>query len=570
MNNVKGDKMTGIDVHETDVLVIGGGAGARAAIAADDVGARVTLIDKGVFGKAGITQLSFGIVCAYVKPPDNADVLFEDMVRAGEFLNNQKLVEIFAKEIADGKILELEGKYGFVFDRTEKGELVRKKMGGHSYARDLVVTWNNAPCIWRGVVADVIKRSIKVFSEVMITDLLTCDGRCVGALGIDIRTGNFIVFRAKSIVLATGGLGQIYKLTDNSRGSTGDGFAMAYRAGAELRDMEFVQTMLGFAWPRALRGIGIGEPALVGGKLYNVKGERFMAKIDPVNIDNVPKDVHGRAVMQEIKEGRGTKHGGVYFDLTRMREENQPHFDYLYPLAANVGIDITKEYVETVPIVHYFMGGVYVNENHESNIPGLFAVGEVASGLHGAERLAGCSVADITVFGYRAGKMAARSAMKLSMPRVDWEQVETYKERALELLMRRVPYGIRPASIRSKIQNIMWEYVHLLRNEKGLKTALDAILQIREKYLPRMVVASKSLRWNYEWIEALETINMIDVAEMVTKAALARTETRGAHAREDYPKRDDENWLKNIVIKCTDGEMELTTRPVVITRLSPG
>jgi succinate dehydrogenase/fumarate reductase flavoprotein subunit len=390
-------------------------------------------------------------------------------------------------------------------------------------------------------------------------------------LGLDIQTGDFIIFKAKSTVLATGGLGQIYKITDNSRGSTGDGFAMAYRAGAELRDMEFMQTMLGFAWPRALRGIGIGEPALTGGKLLNAKGERFMMKIDPINIDNVPKDIHGRAVMREIKEGRGTEHGGVYFDLTRMGVEKQPHYDYLYPLAANVGVDINREYVETVPVVHYFMGGIYVNENHESSIPGLFAAGEVASGLHGAERLAGCSVADIIVFGYRAGKMAAESAMKLSEPKIDWDQVATFKKRTIDLLKRKVPgKGIRPVAIKNMIRDLMWEHVHLLRDEKGLMAALEGIKRIREEYLPRLELASDSPRWNYEWIDALEAINMTDIAEMITRAALARTETRGAHAREDYPKKDDDNWLKNIVIKCVDGEMKLTTRSVIVTKLKPG
>lgn len=558
-------------VHETDVLVIGGGSGARAAIAADDVGAKVTLVDKGIFGKAGITQLSFGIVCSNIVPPDSADVLFEDMVRAGEFLNNQKLVEVFAKEIADGKIRDLEGEYGFVFDRTEKGELVRKKMGGHSYARDLVVTWNDAPCIWRGVVGDFIKRGIEIFNEVMITDLLTSSGRCVGALGLSIRNGNLIVFKAKSTVLATGGLGQIYKLTDNSRGSTGDGFAMAYRVGAELRDMEYMQTMLGFAWPRSLMGIGIGEPALVDGKLYNVEKERFMKKVDPINVDNVPKDIHGRAVMREVKEGRGTEHGGVYFDLTKMRETKQPHYHYLYPLAANFGIDIDKEYVETVPVEHYFMGGVYVDEYHESSVEGLFAVGEVASGLHGAERLAGCSVADITVFGYRAGKIAAERAVKMAPPRIDWGQVSMYIKRTVDLFKRKSREKcIRPVAIKNMVRDIMWEHVHMLRDEKGLSAALEGLRRIQKEHLPRMEVASESSRWNYEWIEALETANMVTVAELVTNAALTRTETRGAHAREDYPKKDDDNWLRNIVIKCVNGDMELTTRPVVITKLKPG
>lgn len=558
-------------VHDTDVLVIGGGAGARSAIGANDVGAKVTLVDKGEFGKAGITPLSFGIVCSYIVPPDSADILFEDMVRAGEFLNNQKLVEIFSKEIAEGKILDLEGNYGLVFDRTEKGELVRKKMGGHSYARDLVVTWNDAPCIWRGVIGDFTKRGIKLFNEVMITELLTCYGRCVGALGLDIRTGSFIVFRAKSTVLATGGLGQIYKLTDNSRGSTGDGFALAYRAGTELRDMELMQTMLGFAWPRSLRGIGIGEPALVNGKLYNANNERFMKKVDPIKIDDVPKDIHGRAVMREVKEGRGTKHEGVLFDLTKMKETKQPHFYYLYPLASNVGVDINKEYVETVPVEHYFMGGVYVNENHKSNIPGLFAVGEVASGLHGAERLAGCSVGDIIVFGYRAGKMAAEEAMKLGMPRINWDQVAAYQESTRNLLKRKVPgRSIRPGAIKDMIKDIMWEHVHMLRDEKGLKTALEGLRRIRDEYLPRMELASDSSVWNYEWIDGLEVINMVTVADLVAQAALARTETRGAHEREDCPKKDNDKWLKNTIIKCVHGKMDLTTRPVAMTKLQPG
>lgn len=557
-------------VHETDVLVIGGGAGARAAIAADEAGARTTLIDKGIFGKAGITATSFGIVCSYLPRPDSADVLFEDMVRAGEFLNNQKLVEIFANEIAQGKVTELEAKYGFIFDRDEKGKLVRKQMGGHSHARDLVVTWNDAPCIWRGVIGDVVKRAIEIFNEVVITDLLTSGNRCVGALGLDIRTGEFMVFRSKATVLATGGLGQMYEFTDNSRGSTADGYAMAYRAGAELRDMEYMQTMLGFAWPKAIRGVGIGEPALTGGKLFNAEMDRFMAKIDPVRIDNVPKDIHGRAVMREIKEGRGTKHGGIYFDLTRMGEEKQPHYYYLYPLAANVGVDLGKEYAEAIPTVHYFMGGVYVNENHQSSVKGLFAAGETASGLHGAERLAGCSVADIIVFGYRAGAMAAKEALRAGHPKIDWEQVHGYQERVLGLLKKEGADGVRPAVIKKKIRGLMWEHAHMLRDEKGLKALLKGLKVIREKDVPKMRVASDSLRWNYDWIESLEALNMLEVAELVARSALARRETRGAHEREDFPEKDDENWLKNIIISLKAGKMVLKTRPPVMTKLKPG
>lgn len=556
-------------VFETGVLVIGGGGGARAAIGVSQTGCDVILVDKGIAGKSGITALSFGIVCSYIVPPDSAEVLFSDMVKAGEYLNNQRLLKAYTEEIAAGEILGLEGKYGFVFDRREDGSLVRKKMGGHSYPRDLVVTWNDAPCMMKGAYGEVVKRGIKIINDIMIVSLLTNNGVCVGALGLDLRTGDKIVFKANCTVLATGGLANLYKINDCSRGSTGDGYALAYRAGAELMDMEFVQTMLGFAWPKALEGIGIGEPALVDGKLYNSKNERFMAKIDPAKMDNQPKDIVGRAVMREIKEGRGSEHNAVWMDMTHLNEK-YPHYFYLKPLAANVGLDINKEWVEVIPAVHHSMGGVKVNENQESSIPGLFAVAEVATGLHGAERLAGCAVADVIAFAHRGGKIAGEKARRLDRPRIDWDGVRTECERIDNLTKARaVKERIRPIQIMRKIQSIMWQYVHMLRNEKGLTGALQELKEIRES-LPRVSVAEDTTRWNPEIIDILEVDFGIEVVEMVTRAALMRKETRGAHEREDFPEKDEENWLKNIVIKLEKGQMILTSVPPVMTKLKRG
>jgi len=564
------------NVVESDVLVIGAGSGSMAAINACDQKADVVLIDKYIFGKSGSTNSSFGIVTSYVKPPDSPEALLKDLVRSGEYLNNQELVEIFVNEISEGKVLQLE-KLGVVFDRTPDGNYVLYQFAGHSYPRLVRATWNNAPTIWKTVVSEVLRRGIRVMNEVMVTRLLTNGGRVVGATGLNVRTGEFIVFRAKSTILATGGATQLYGTGSISAIATtpihvtGDGYAMAYRAGAELMDMEFTQYIPAFVYPNILRGINISEPKAFGPetKLYNIKGERFMSRYDPEHMEATTKDIVCRAMIHEVREGRGTEHGGILMDLTHIDKKSML-YDYMISQTRRAGIDMSKDYLEAAPSAHYTMGGVRIGTRHESNLPGLYAVAEVASGLHGANRVAGCSVADIIVFGARCGRCAAEDAKTVDRPSIDFEQADEEYERIYGFLERRNADGIRPHIIKRKIQNLTWENIGVVKTDKGLARAIAEIQRIREEDIPRMYVASDTRRYNQDWVYAIETINMLDVAEMMARASLLRKETRGAHDMEDHPLKDDKNWLKNIIMQNIAGKMTLTPRDVKLTKLKPG
>jgi succinate dehydrogenase/fumarate reductase flavoprotein subunit len=562
--------LSGHSVYETDVLVIGAGGGVPAALAASEKGADVVIVDKGVFGKSGSTRSSFGMVAGCVVPPDNQDIFFEDMVKGGAYLNNRKLVRIFVNEIAKGVIFPGLEQRGVKFDR-EGGNLILKKPAGHSYPRCVMASVYNALKIWRVLIRQMLGRNVEVLDEVMVTALLTYSGRVVGAAGIDMRTGEFVVFRAKATILATGGAGQLYgtgslsAMTTTPVRNTGDGFAMAYRQGAELVDMEFVQYIpCNFVYPESLKGINISEPAIFdGAKLYNVNGERFMKKYDAERMEYATKDVLTRAIMREIREGRGTRHGGVWMDLTQL-PRNHSHYGYITELAEFAGIDIGKEYVEVTPSVHYFMGGVVVDAWHESTIPGLYAVGEVAGGLHGANRIAGTSIAELITFGFRAGRIAAQRALRSDAPKIDWEQVKAESRRVYGFLEHSGRRANRPYEIRKRIQSIMWDKVGVIQDARNLQRALAILNSEQNRGESGISVANNTRRWNLEWIEALEVRNMLDVAIMITRASLLRTETRGAIEREDYPQRDDSKWLRNIYIKKEASQMKLFPRSVVM------
>jgi fumarate reductase (CoM/CoB) subunit A len=557
-------------VFETDVLVIGSGGGVPAALAASEAGANVIIVDKGVFGKSGSTRSSFGMVAGRIVPPDNQDTFIEDLIRGGSYLNNRRLVRIFVNEIARGVIYPGLEERGVTFDRDD-GNLVLKKPAGHSYPRCVMATVYNALKIWKILIPEALSRGVEVLDEVMVTTLLAHEGRVVGAAGIDIRTGEFLLFRAKTTILAAGGAGQLYgvgklsAVTTTPVRNTGDGFAMAYHRGAALVDMEFIQYIpCNFVYPEPLRGINISEPAIFdGAKLYNVTGERFMKRYDAEKMEYATKDVLTRAIMREIREGRGTQHGGVWMDLTHLLKKHS-HYGYITELAGFAGIDIGKEYVEVIPSVHYFMGGVAVNEEHESTVPGLYAVGEVAGGLHGANRIAGTSIAELIVFGLRAGRIVAERALQTSRPKIDWEQVGAEYSRVHEFLKPKKGGTTRPYEIRKKIQSTMWENVGVIQNAHDLQNALSAFDSISKRDVPRMAVTNDTRTWNLEWVEALEVENMLDVAYMIARASLLRKETRGAIEREDYPQKDDINWLKNIYVQKESGQMKIIPKPVIM------
>lgn len=569
------------NMSTTDVLVIGGGAAAaRAAIEADRKGAEVLVVDKGLIGKSGSTSICIGGLNAplgHVEEEDNPDELFEDTVRGGEYLNNQKLVRILVSEAVDG-VIELET-FGMMFSRQEDGRKLKLgQSGGHRFHRVVYEFYPDkiGKAIMRALKSEMLRRNIPVAEEVLVTNLVVNKGRVVGATGLDIKTGNFLVFRAKSTILATGGLGQLYgwgtvsAITTNPIHNTGDGFSIAYRIGAELMDMEMVQFLpIGFVYPKILRGVGIGEPGFDRAKLFNVKGERFMKYYEPEKLESTTRDKVTRAVLTEIQKGRGTEHEGVYYDYTENPEYPREN-PYRYRLFMDYcKVDPTEQWVEGSPTVHYFMGGIKINEKCETNIAGLYAAGEVTGGIHGANRLGGNSLTDTVVFGARAGLFAAAHALESDLPEIDINQVETERKRVFGLLKREPQDGIRFYTIRRRIQNLMWNNVGVFRDKEGLATAISEFKRMRREDLPRMYMASKTNRYNHELIEALETENMLDVAEIIARAAILRDESRGAHSRTDCPHKNNERWLKNIVIRQVGDKMSLKAVPATITELMP-
>lgn len=557
--------MRPFSVYEADVLVIGGGVTAtRAAVAAHDQGAKVVLVDKGILGKSGGGPVAFSVTCAFMQAPDSAEVLFRDMIASGQGLNNRRLVKAFVEDVFEGRVLELE-KFGIVFARERDGQLSRRQMGGHSQPRD-VASFHAASMV-NVMVSEVMRREIKVFSETAITKLLTYQGRIVGAIGLKRKTGEMIVFRAKSTVLTAGGASQAFGpgsvcgYSTTLLEITGDSYAMAYRVGAELVDMEFIQYILAFAYPELYKGILAGEPAAHNAKLYNSLGERFMERYDPERMERSTKDILAAAIVQEVKAGRGTPHGGAWMDFSAASDDSLHIFPYPFEEA---GIDPRKDRVEVMPAAHYHMGGVKISEKCESNVPGLYASAEAAGGLHGANRLAGCSTADSNVFGSRSGKYAAIDALRTERVGIDWQQTLEEEERLRRLLETgKKVSGIKPVDLKRKIQTVLWNDAGPLRDRASLTMAIKKIKELREEY-GQLRLRDTSAQYNNELMEAVDIANMLDFGEMMAQAALLREETRGGHYREDFPNKDDEKWLKNIVIKKQDNEMCVSTMPVVM------
>ena len=551
-------------IIEADVAVIGGGISAlMTAVSACDAGADVVLIDKGIPAKSGGGPVAFSVLAALIEEPDSADIFFEDLRRSGQYVNDPKVARALADDVAAGRVLEME-KYGIIFNRLHSDELRRYKMGGHTFARDLGSF--HPATITDVLLLEVMRRDIRLFSELMITKLLTYNGSVTGAVGLDSKDGSVVLVRSKSTVFAGGGGCQLFgpgilsAYTTNLIESTGDPAAIAWRAGAKLVDLEFVQFMpCNLVYPERLRGVIIGEPAAHGAILRNSKGEPFLEKYTTEGGRAPTKDVLAQAIMREIKEGRGTEHGGVWEDFTKIPDFGSlDHYPYPFE---EIGINLHKDWLEVAPASHYFMGGIRINENCESSLPGLYALGEAAGGLHGANRLAGCSVASSVVFGHKAGQNAAKRAKSISTQGVDFRQVRGEEDRLKGLA--KVGKGMLPVAVKKKIQSTMWDKVGVLRNGAELSAAIEELERIRNEDVPKMRIRTETKSFNREWQEAVEVTNMLDVAEMVARAALLRPESRGAHFREDYPSKDDKQWLKNVIIsRAEDGSMKLTPSPV--------
>jgi succinate dehydrogenase / fumarate reductase flavoprotein subunit len=580
-----------------DVLVIGaGGAGLRAAIEAAASGAKVGVVCKSLLGKAHTVMAEGGIAAALanVDDRDNWRVHFTDTMRGGQYLNNWRMAELHAKE-APECVRELEA-WGALFDRTTDGRILQRNFGGHKYPRLAHVGDRTGLEMIRTLQDHGIHTGMEVHMECTVLGLLLDSGRIAGACGYDREKGLFRLWQAKAVVLATGGIGRAYKITSNSWEYTGDGLALAYRAGAELQDMEFVQFHpTGMVWPISVRGILVTEGVRgEGGVLRNSEGRRFMFDDIPDlykeqtadseeegwrytqgdrNARRPPelltRDHVARCINREVKAGRGTPHGGVLLDISWIKKhlpKSEEHIKRKLPSMYHqfkqlADLDITKEPMEVGPTTHYMMGGIRVDgDSQMSSVPGLFAAGEVAAGLHGANRLGGNSLSDLVVFGRRAGRFAAEFAKSNGVAKIDEEQLQVTASAALAPFDRGAS-GENPYQIQYDLQEAMQDLVGIVRTEHEMDQAVQRIADLRAR-ADRTGIAGNR-QYNNGWHTAMDLDSLLVVSEAVTRAALLRKESRGAQFREDFPSKDAEWGKYNIVVKRRgDGQMHVEKRPL--------
>ncbi len=587
-------------VHEHDVLVIGaGGAGLRAAIEASGAGAKVGVVCKSLLGKAHTVMAEGGMAAAMgnVDDRDNWEVHFSDTMRGGQYLNNPIMAEHHAKESPD-RVRELEA-WGAVFDRTKEGRILQRNFGGHRYPRLAHVGDRTGLELIRTLQDHGIHQGMEVFMEMTIVGLLTTGGRIAGAIGYDRERGRMRIWRAKAVILATGGIGKSFRITSNSWEGTGDGHALGYLAGAELMDMEFVQFHpTGMVWPPSVRGILVTEGVRgEGGVLRNSEGKRFMFDDIPDAYKNqvakdeeegwryvcgdknanrppelLTRDHVARCINREIKAGRGSPHGGVYLDIGWIKEKipnASAHIQRKLPSMYHqfkqlAGVDITTERMEVGPTTHYVMGGIAVDgDTQMSCVPGLFAAGEVAAGLHGANRLGGNSLSDLVVFGKLAGEHAAKYARSTTVAEIDTAQVEAHTRAIDEPFERRG--GENPFTIQSALQDAMQDLVGIVRTEKEMQLALVKIAEFKGRHAKASVSGTRE--YNPGWHTAIDLTFMLIVSESIARSALERKESRGAQFREDYPEKSAECGTFNLITKRgADGTMTVTRRPIVPMR----
>jgi len=548
-----------------DVLVIGaGGAGMRAAIAAAEAGLSVGLVCKSLLGKAHTVMAEGGIAAALgnVDPQDNWQVHFADTMRGGQMINDYRMVEIFAKEAPD-RVLELE-RWGGLFDRTADGKILQRPFGAHTYRRLCHVGDRTGLELIRTLQDKAVHSGVTVHMELTLTRLLNEAERIAGAFGYRREDGQPVLFRAKAVLLGTGGWGKVYKVTSNSWECTGDGCAMAYEAGAELMDMEMVQFHpTGMVWPPGVRGILVTEAVRgEGGILRNASGERFMQRYDPKKMDLSSRDVVSRSIYKEVQAGRGSPHGGAFLDISHrgaefIKKKLPSMYDQFLTLA---DIDITKSPMEVAPTIHYVMGGVRVEAGTgATTVPGLFAAGEVAAGLHGANRLGGNSLSDLLVFGKRAGEHAAAYVRALrSVPVPDERRAAeewSFLQRPFEAGGNENPYAIH-----EEIQDVMGTFAGIARTGEQLAEGLQKILALQGR--AERLRASGSMLFNPGWHTCRDVRFMLTLCEAIFRSAIERRESRGAHWRLDFPDQDPAWGARNIIVRLGDAGMQVDTRPV--------
>ncbi len=588
--------MAEYQTHQHDVLVIGaGGAGLRAAIEASASGATVAVVTKSLLGKAHTVMAEGGVAAALgnVDDRDSWQVHFADTMRGGQYLNNPRMAELHAKEAPD-RVRELEA-WGALFDRTKDGKILQRNFGGHKYPRLAHVGDRTGLEMIRTLQDHGVHRGIDFFAEFTILTLLKDDGRVVGAFGYDRERGRFKLFHAKAVVLATGGIGRAFSITSNSWEYTGDGQALAYHAGADLMDMEFVQFHpTGMVWPPSVKGILVTEGVRgEGGVLLNKEGRRFMFDDIPANYktqtaDNeeegwrytqgdkearrppelLTRDHVARCIMREVREGRGSPHGGVFLDIAQIKKrlpngaehikKKLPSMYHQFKQLAD--LDITEEPMEVGPTTHYMMGGARVDADTQmsSKVPGLFAAGECAAGLHGANRLGGNSLSDLLVFGKRAGEFAAKFAKEHGAGKVNAADVDRAAKASLEPFERQ---GSGPYQVQHELQGMMQRLVGIVRHNDEMHEALREIAKLQEQ--ARHVAVYGNREYNGGWHTALDLPNLLTVSEAIARAAIEREESRGAHFRDDFPEKRPECATFNIIIRQgAEGQMQVTREPL--------
>jgi len=589
--------MAEYQIHQFDVLIVGaGGAGLRAAIEASAAGVKVGVVTKSLLGKAHTVMAEGGMAAAMgnVDDRDSWRVHFADTMRGGQYLNNPRMAELHAKE-APARVRELEA-WGAVFDRTKDGRILQRNFGGHRYPRLAHVGDRTGLEMIRTLQDHGIHQGIDFHMETTVLTLLKDGDRCVGAFGYDRERGRFRVFHAKAVVLATGGIGRAYQITSNSWEYTGDGHSLAYHAGAALMDMEFVQFHpTGMVWPPSVKGILVTEGVRgEGGVLRNKDGKRFMFDDIPANYKTqtaeteeegwrytqgdktarrppelLTRDHVARCIRREVKEGRGSPHGGVFLDISWIKEKLPNAAEHIkkklpsmyHQFKQLADIDITKEPMEIGPTTHYTMGGVEVDADSQmSSVPGLFAAGECGAGLHGANRLGGNSLSDLVVFGRRAGEYAAKFAKENGAGKIDQAFVDKVAKIALGPFDRGAA-GENPFAVQHELQEMMQDLVGIVRVESEMESALGEIAKLKARAVKAGVSGNRE--YNGGWHTALDLDNLLTVSDVITRAAIERKESRGAHFRDDFPDKSEE-WAKyNIrVTKGPDGEPKVERVPI--------
>jgi succinate dehydrogenase / fumarate reductase flavoprotein subunit len=589
--------MAEYQIHQFDVLVVGaGGAGLRAAIEASAAGVKVGVVTKSLLGKAHTVMAEGGMAAAMgnVDDRDSWRVHFADTMRGGQYLNNPRMAELHAKE-APARVRELEA-WGAVFDRTKDGRILQRNFGGHRYPRLAHVGDRTGLEMIRTLQDHGIHQGIDFHMETTILTLLKDGDRCIGAFAYDRERGRFRIFHAKAVVLATGGIGRAFQITSNSWEYTGDGHSLAYHAGAALMDMEFVQFHpTGMVWPPSVKGILVTEGVRgEGGVLRNKDGKRFMFDDIPANYKTQTADTEeegwrytqgdksarrppelltrdhvARCIRREVKEGRGSPHGGVFLDISWIKEKLPNAAEHIkkklpsmyHQFKQLADIDITKEPMEIGPTTHYMMGGVEVDADSQmSSVPGLFAAGECGAGLHGANRLGGNSLSDLVVFGRRAGEYAAKFAKEHDAGKIDHAFVDQAAQTALAPFDRGVA-GENPFAVQHELQEMMQDLVGIVRVESEMESALGEIARLKGRAVKAGIAGNRE--YNGGWHTALDLDNLLTVSEIIARAAIERKESRGAHFRDDFPDKSEE-WAKyNIrVTKGADGEPKVEKVPV--------